>query len=385
MKRQILLLLCIVFVIRGSSQTNNTYTITSGSVQRSYILYVPAQYNASHPTPLLFNFHGYGSNDTQQEGYGEFRPIADTANFLIVLPQGLVSGGYAGFSNFGTVASASVDLDFTNELIDSISAKYNIDPCRIYSTGMSNGGFMSHDLACFLSNRFAAIASVSGSMMPSHASACNPTHPLPVMQIHGTSDSTVAYDGKGGIIASIDIDTLIQKWVSLNHCNPLPVLTAVPNVSTTDNCTAQHYVYSGGSRNSTVEFYKIIGGGHAWPGASYNIPGINTNQDFSASKEIWRFLRQYSLCTLTGVQEVSSTENELTLFPNPVQSLLSFTSSSAVHGMRMVTISDITGRVVLHQQTEGESISIESLSPGLYFLSLREGSQREITAKFIKN
>ena len=119
----------------------------SGGVARSYILYVPAIYNASQLTPLVFNFHGYGSNNSQQEFYGDFRGIADTANFIIAHPQGLSSGGSAGFSNFGTVASASGDINFTKDMIDTISAHFNINPCKIYSTGFSNGCFMSHDLA----------------------------------------------------------------------------------------------------------------------------------------------------------------------------------------------------------------------------------------------
>ncbi|HEY4799686.1 MAG TPA: hypothetical protein VII99_11460, partial [Bacteroidia bacterium] len=84
----------------AKAQTTINGTILSGGVSRSYILYVPAVYTSSQPAPLVFNFHGYGSNNSQQNFYADFKPIADTANFILVLPQGLTSGGYAGWNNF---------------------------------------------------------------------------------------------------------------------------------------------------------------------------------------------------------------------------------------------------------------------------------------------
>ncbi len=384
MKKQLFFLLLLISFVKGNSQTNNTYTLTSGGVTRSYILYVPAIYNASHPVPLLFNFHGYGSSNVQQEYYGDFRGIADTANFIMALPQGLSSGGSAGFNDFGTVASAAIDLNFTQAMIDSISAHFNINSCKIYSTGMSNGGFMSHDIACFLSSKFAAIASVSGSLMPSHASACNPSHPMPVMQIHGTSDVTVSYTGVGGIIGSIDIDSLVKLWVRLNNCNPVPTSSMVPNISTADSCTAQHFVYSGGNGNSTVEFFKIIGGGHSWPGSAYNISGVNTNQDFSASKEIWRFLRQYCLSNLTSVAEIEKRNIDFLLFPNPSNSILNFSFNKPSNNLVTIEITDILGKVVMTETTSDTSISVDKLNTGLYFFTLTQNAKQLVRTKFIK-
>ena len=83
------------------------------------------------------------------------------------------------------------DLGFTAALIDSLSAEYSINQDRIYSTGMSNGGFMSYHLACELSERIAAIASVTGTMNVNQPATCSPGHPMPVMEIHGTADATV--------------------------------------------------------------------------------------------------------------------------------------------------------------------------------------------------
>ena len=384
MKKLAGILFLLICFIQVKAQTNNTYTITSGGVARTYILYVPASYNPATPTPLVFEFHGYTSNDAQQEYYGDFRPIADTANFIIALPQGLVYSGSTGFANFGTVASASVDINFTSDIIDSVSAHYNINACKIYSTGFSNGGFMSHDLGCFLSSKFAAIASVSGSMMANHASACNPLHPVPVMQFHGTSDATVSYTGVGGIINSIDVDTLIKRWVGINNCNTTPGFTAMPNISTTDNCTAEHYVYSNGTANSTVEFFKIIGGGHSWPGSPYPISGVNTNEDINACKEIWRFFRQYCLTNLVDIAEIEKQTLNFNLYPNPSSGILNFSLNKPTSDLLTIQVLDILGKTVLSEKTANNYIDIEKLNAGIYFLYAKQNNKDLAKVKFIK-
>jgi polyhydroxybutyrate depolymerase len=102
-------------------------TIVNGSfvhdgINRTYRLYIPEVYNPSTPVPLLFNLHGYGSNNIEQEFYGDFRPIADTANFIIAHPNGTLDpGGNRYWNAFG---GADVDdVGFLSSLIDTISAR----------------------------------------------------------------------------------------------------------------------------------------------------------------------------------------------------------------------------------------------------------------------
>lgn len=90
---------------------------------------------------------------------------------------------------------------------------------------------------------------------------------------------------------------------------------AIPNTNTTDGCTAERYLYTGGDKGSTVEHFKVTGGGHTWPGSAFNV-GV-TNQDFNASKEIWRFFRQYRLSQLTDVNTPEAGAAEWSAFPNP--------------------------------------------------------------------
>jgi polyhydroxybutyrate depolymerase len=366
-------LLCFLALSASlSSQTTKQDSIYSGGMWRAYILYVPAIYSPSKPAPLVLNIHGLGSNMSQQMFYGEFRPIADTAGFILVHPNGTVGSNGRGWNNFAAVGSGVNDIGFLSALIDTIRKKYPIDTNRIYSTGMSNGGFMTYDLGCFLNNRIAAIASVCGSMMPYHLSACNAVHPTPVMEIHGTADPLVSYTGQGGLAASEDIDSLVAYWVRFNHCGPIPVITQVPDINTSDNCNAELHVFSNGLKGSSVELYKILGGGHAWPDAPVNLSNGPTNRDVNASNVIWRFFSQYRLNSLsTGIAEYPATEYRVDVFPNPATesfqvNLQGFTAPVDLHLFNALGM-EVT---VIPHAVSGMRVQRGNLPAGLYLLKL---------------
>ncbi len=371
----------LLLVEPAHSQTNTTVNIDVNGVNRSYRIYVPAIYSSSNAVPLVFNFHGYTSTNQQQEVYADFRGIADTANFIIVHPQGLNIGGGTGWNTFAAVSTNQGDLNFVEKMLTKISSDYNIDQNRIYSTGMSNGGFMSYDLACFMSDRFAAIASVTGGMIPSHKNACQASHPTPVMQIHGTADAVVSFDGSS--IGSLHVDSLVKFWVKYNNCNLTPVFTAVPDVVTTDNCTAEHYVYSGGTHGATVEFFKIIGGGHNWAGAPISING-NTNMDISASKEIWRFFSKYKLNDLILKTGNIEKNKNILVYPNPTQNQVTIELENSDN--TIFELYDATGRLIQRNElTSGNNeISTSQLTQGVFMYTLTQNQRIVQSGKIVK-
>ena len=302
MKKVLTLLICLpLFTL--AQQTINA-SITHGGIQRDYILYVPANYTPGTEVPLVFNFHGYTSNATQQMWYGDFRAIADTAGFIIIHPEGTLDDQGATHWNVGWGGSNVDDIGFTSALIDSIASEYSINQDRIYSTGMSNGGFMSYQLACELSDRIAAIASVTGSMNIGWFNSCNPNHPMPVMEIHGTLDPTVPYSASS---FTESIPDIMNYWANFNNCNSTPIVTNVLDINTIDGCTAEHQIWENGNNGATVEHYKIIGGEHSWPGALF--PNGVTNQDINATEKIWEFFAKYDiygLITPTNIKNITT-------------------------------------------------------------------------------
>lgn len=361
------------FFIKAQTGVTIIDSIFSNGIYRTYRLYRPNLYTGATAVPLVINLHGYTSNATAQQVYGNFMPISDTANFLIVHPQGTKDGTNQPYWNAGISSLAANDLLFISQLIDSLKATFNIDLNSVYSTGISNGSFMSNYLACTLSNKIAAIAGVAGTMFTNWNNSCNPARPIPVMHIHGTADGTVPYNGNSTMIA---VDTLIKTWCIKNNCNLAPTLSAVPNISTTDGCTADRYVYSGGTNNSSVELYRINGGGHTWPGATF-ITGV-TNQDFSASIEIWRFFRKYKLNQFTAINENYTTMEKLTFFPNPANDAIFITSDTEIKTI----ITDLNGNICI-TETSQNKIDINHLVPGMYFVFIKNSSTT-ITKKLIK-
>ena len=381
MKKHLLAFTILLSTLSFHAQTTVIDSIMSGGIYRNYRLYVPAIYSGATARPLIINMHGYTSNALQQQFYSNFGPIADTANFLMVFPNGTKNSSGTTFWNAGIVSSVD-DIGFISHLIDSLKLQYNINLNRVYSTGMSMGGFMSHTLACELSNRITAIASVTGSIFTSqYGTYCHPTRPVPVMQIQGTADATVPYAGNASQYME-PIDTVVKYWVTKNNCNPTAAFTNMPNTSTTDNCTAEHYVYSGGNLGSTVELFKIIGGTHSWPGTPFTSSG--TNQDINASKEIWRFFNKYNLASLTNIADVEKQNLAISRYPNPAHTILNIRLDNEA-SLASITITDVLGKVVLFEATASNSINIETLQAGIYFLTVKNKTNQIANVKFIKD
>jgi polyhydroxybutyrate depolymerase len=230
---------------------------------------------------------------------------------------------------------------------------------------MSNGGFMSYYLSCRLSDRIAAIASVTGTMVVGLPETCDATHPTPVMQIHGTSDGIVPYEGS---IIFESIEDVVDYWVSFNNCNPVAEFTEVPDIVTSDNCTVEHYVYSDGDAGTTVEFYKVLGGDHSWPGAIINLNV--TNMDFNASKEIWRFFRQYKLNMLTSVIETYSEESDILLYPNPGNGICNASFPDA--SKRTIRLFDACGKLLSVNIVSSSTYTISLPVQGLFYLEVED-------------
>jgi polyhydroxybutyrate depolymerase len=314
--------------------------------------------------------HGYSSNAMQEQAYSNFMPIADTANFFVVYPNGTIYNGMQ-FWNAGLSTSLVNDVAFISDLIDHILLQFTIDVNSVYACGMSNGGFMSHTLACSLSNKIAAIASVTGSMFVTQYGTCVPGRVVPVMQIHGTADNTVPYSGNSGMIA---IDTLMKYWVRQDKCSTTPEITNVPDINLADSCTAIHYVYRGALETS-CELYKIVGGGHSWPGSPYKI--AVTNQDFNASEKIWLFFRKYKLDKLAGVPEEKQVAR-VNMYPNPCMDYLTVEYENAVS----ISIVDLTGKEII--RTNQRQINVSGLAKGIYSVVVISRDKQQVVKKLVK-
>ena len=260
-----------------------TDTLTHEGELRQYLTYIPEIYiSSSVPAPLLFNFHGGTGSADGQVYTADFRPIADTANFILVYPQGIFGNTWNSSLPSNPQTKMFVDdFGFVDAMIERINNDYiyGVDTSRVYATGFSNGADISLALACVRSEKIAAVASVSGLLDRHTAQNSNPTS-VAIMSIHGTNDYFRPYEyGLDGYYFTID--ELNTYWSSRNNYSEQPQVETY-NVG---NLSIELKRYG-----ATVEHYKVVGGGHAWLDISRN--GHTTNQ------KIWNFVSRFDISGL---------------------------------------------------------------------------------------
>ena len=259
------------------------FTSQSAGGLRWYYLHVPRGYRPQK-TELVLNFHGYTSDPLQEALLSKMNAAADARGIIVAYPAGQGRSWNAGLCCGQSAWVTQVDdVQFVRDTIDAISRSYCIDPKRVFATGMSNGGFLSHRLGCELSDRIAAIAPVAGAM---GIADCNPPRHVPVMHFHGTLDPLVPYNG-GSALGFPSVAESTAGWVMRNGCS----------ASTTD-------IYSHGDATCTqwdcptdgeTVLCTIDGGGHTWPGGT-PVPALGkTSTDLDATSEMLDFFDRHPM------------------------------------------------------------------------------------------
>jgi polyhydroxybutyrate depolymerase len=279
--------------------------------QRTFKYYVPTTYNESkNPVPLMLSFHGRGSSGSGQIRLSSFQNVAEKEGFIVVFPDSteiddgqLISPGHRfqwndGRTNTPQYRAGVDDVSFTSELIDHFQENFNIDPSRVYASGMSNGSLFANRLAVELSDRIAGIGAVTGPLAAPIAEK-TPKGPVKVVLFMGTDDPVVNYHGIPDYLLSAE--ETVDYWVNANGTVTKPRIYELPQTGEEypgQTTKVIRHVYSGGKHGTEVVFYKLQGAGHVWPGGLYySTPeyiGYPTNH-INASQVIWDELKTHSL------------------------------------------------------------------------------------------
>ncbi|MEM7306618.1 MAG: PHB depolymerase family esterase [Planctomycetota bacterium] len=256
-------------------------------VARQYLLYLPAGYDGTVDLPVLLNYHGGSGTMFGHLALTDMRPLADAEGFLLVHPQGLPDKeGFTIWDSIGPFSIGTDEIGYAEAMIDSLDAEYAVDLDRVYACGYSNGANMVWELGCFLSDRIAAVGAVAGSMWTWTETLCTPTRPFPLVSIHGTFDFYNPWSG--GPPFSLGLIEASEYWVQNANGNLTPTIVDVPDTAPFDGSTVDHHTWSGGDECVDIEHYKVVGGGHDWP-------GVFGNMDIDSNTVIWEFVSQYSL------------------------------------------------------------------------------------------
>lgn len=194
----------------------------------------PENYDVYGNHPLLIQLHGVGSNAFQTEGFFDTRGQASDRGVVILTPEGTINSSGDRFWNATDVCcdwsdSGVDDVGYLTGLIEEAVEKYAVDPDRIFFLGLSNGGFMSHRMACDRGDMIRGIVSFNGSsfMDPDD---CAAEHPVQILHIHATEDDIVPYDGHFALPSAPEV---VDRWVDWNDCDPEPVDGPDRSITTT--------------------------------------------------------------------------------------------------------------------------------------------------------
>lgn len=287
----------------ASNQPGATsFTMDAGGAQHPVQIFVPSSYDGS-PMPLVMNWHGLGSDGAQQAQFSDYETLAESEGFLVAHPTGVPaptdsrnSWELAQFDDPGRD-----DIEMAEAMIDRLISDYCADPNRVYSTGMSNGGFFTSRLVCELPNRIAAAVSVAGL---THPDGCDPERAVPFMAFHGTADAVVPFAGGTSVLVqdnatpeALDFFNQVMpdefaEFASSNGCDVEPTIETVSE-------EVIRYDYTNCTDGVPQVFFEITDGGHTWPGSPLGPFLVDTlgytTDDVKATADGWAFMSQYSL------------------------------------------------------------------------------------------
>jgi polyhydroxybutyrate depolymerase len=262
-------------------------TLSMAGTERTYTLHVPAGLHVLRAVPLVIALHGRYGTGKDQEKLSGLSSLADEKRFLIAYPDGVGRSWNAGHGVGAAQRRGVDDVHFISELIEAIARGFPVDRRRIYAVGMSMGGILAHRLACELSDKIAAVASVAGPMSADLESSCGARGGVSVMHLHGTADRIVRFEGgdtrSGGRVLSAPETT--RTWAERNRCK----MTAKTSRPAPD---VECETYSGCQDEAEVVLCALEGSGHTWAGGRQYAPRLmigTTNRSVSASEMIWQF------------------------------------------------------------------------------------------------
>lgn len=252
-------------------------TLSSGGVDRTYILHIPPHYDGSSRLPVVFNFHGYSLTAPIYQALTGFNVAADEAGYVVVTPNGQ---GVPQYWNVFKPGIGKDDIGFFTDMLAELQRTLCIDPARVYAAGYSMGGGMAQRLACEMPDQLAGIAMVASSTVTCSAD-------VPMLAFHGTLDNVVPFEGGrspiSGRISYAPIRQILSEWARASGCDGLPTIShpsPAIELSTFQRC---------GGGESQVLLYTVIGGGHTWPGGAVLGDPALTTREINASSRILEF------------------------------------------------------------------------------------------------
>jgi len=279
------------------------YSLNWQGFERQYLVHFPPEEKMQDQIPVLFHLHGGGGTASGTVGltFGRFNELADRDGFIMIYPQAIEKNWNDGRKSDLVFAWKENidDVGFIAAIIDELKKEVKVDEDRIFTAGMSNGGFMSMRLLCDRADIFRGGAILTATLSEDYLPLCNPDKPTAVMIINGTDDSLVPYDGGEVMVLNrprgqiVSTDEIVEFWKEENDCITKKPIVHLPDIKD-DGTTVSIEEYTNCNDRGSLVLYKIEGGGHTWPGGRQyfgeRLIG-KTSQEFVACDVIWNYFK----------------------------------------------------------------------------------------------
>lgn len=263
-------------------------TLVWGGLPRSYNVHVPASYTGANPVALLLDLHGGAGMAAAHRSISGQLAQSDARGFIAVWPQGLDGSWNANGCCLLAHHLNVDDVGFLKKVIATLKSRTNIDASKVYVTGLSNGGGMSHRMACDAADVVTAVAPMSN---PLQLSQCHPSRPVTVVAFAGTADGQVPYDGGPFAYPTVTVGVplgwqgaraSLAAWKIINGCSSQLTQTQLPGGSRDES----YQSCNGGVKTGLV---SIANGAHdLYNGdALHQIIALHPNYAVDVSDYVW--------------------------------------------------------------------------------------------------
>lgn len=289
--------------------TLRTRELKVGKETRRYLLFTPA--GVATPAPVVIALHGAMQTPQSFRDYFGLDAAAVRHGFIVAYPEGegrVWNDARPAAMRLKAMLRPGDDVPFLVLLARALVSEGIADPSRIYLTGISNGGFMVERMACEAPQLFAAFSAIMATAPANAREDCRPGRAVPILFIHGTADSVIAYDGfwtpLGATLSAPDSAALFAR---LNDCPAPPVRRSLPDLDRTDGTTVREAAWEDCRDGSRVVLMSVQRGGHTPP-----VRGVETkaelaspflglrNHDIDSGEEVWRFMSAFPPAPAAG-------------------------------------------------------------------------------------
>ncbi len=245
--------------------------------------------------PLLVLFHGATQMASGIELLSWYYPVAEDAGLVVAYPE--ASGDYWNTPNSPPAYWSVPDIPFVDALVEDVVARHGVDRGRVYVAGFSNGAIFAELYTCLRGNSVAGLGIVGAGMSADVSVSCPWERAVPTIVMFGDLDPQFFWDE--GLAAGVGMlgGGGTASWLAdRNGCDPTPSIVAVGE-EVDDGTEVELWRHEPCTTGATVDFYRIIGGGHTWPGSPLNLgPGFGRKtRRINASRTMTDFFLPFSV------------------------------------------------------------------------------------------